>query len=838
MSFSQYTNKSSQETLKLLKTRESGLNSSEVLGRQKEFGKNALTKKELRAFVIFFRQLKSPLVYLLFVAAAISFFMGEAIDGFTILAIIFLNAILGFIQEYKSEKTIQKLENLISSKVLVRRENKEEVIKSSGIVPGDVVILRCGDIVPADLRVIQSENLAVSEENLTGEVYPVEKNSETLLQEERELTKSKNILFTGAHLTSGKAEGVVLAIARQTVMGEIARKSAAIEEKSSFEKYVDKFSKFILKTTGITLILLFIVVAVINHFENLDKFLLFAIALSVGIIPEALPLITAFTLSRGAAHLAKHHVVVKKLAAIEDLGNIEVLCTDKTGTITQSTLEVDKVEGSEPQKIILYSLLASSVFHRAKRETVDPFDAAISKKADSAVHTQTENYEKIWEQPFNPVLRYNAALVLEKSSNKKILIVRGAAESLFKMTVPINNLAEISQKIEKYGEIGHRSLICAYKEIGTNFDSKKDLHDLIYAGFLIFLNPLKSTSCETITKAKKLGVDVKILTGDDYRVARYIGQETGIMSNGEKVYTGEELAKLSTPEFEKAVFKNHIFARCNPDQKYRILETIKKKKSVGFLGEGINDAPSLKLADVGLVVEGGADVSREVGDIILLRNDLRVIIDSIVEGRKIFANIEKYIKVTLIGNFGNYYAMAVFAIILPFLPMLPVQILLLNLLSDFPAFGIASDSVDPEETRRPEHYNIERLAAVCVILGLVSTFFDFVFFGFFYKTGPDFLRTMWFIESILTEIFVILSLRSRRVFWKASRPSFPLLALLVFTFFATILIPFSGLGKVFHFVRPTMPAILLVLAIVITYFFATEIVKLAYYKMANNKNNK
>ncbi len=837
MPFSQYTNKNAQETLKLLKTSENGLNFGEVSARQKEFGKNVLGKKESRAFVIFFRQLKSPLVYLLFIATAVSFFMGEITDGFVILAIILLNSILGFIQEYKSEKTIQKLARLVSPRVMVRRHGQEGVIKNCEIVPGDIAILRCGDIVPADLRIIKSESLAVSEENLTGEVYPIEKNSNALPKEEKELTKSKNILFTGSHLTSGKAEGVVLAIGSQTVMGEIANQSAAIEEKSSFEKYVDKFSKFILKTTGITLILLFIAIVVINHFENLDKFLLFAIALSVGIIPEALPLIIAFTLSRGAGHLAKHHVVVRKLAAIEDLGNIEVLCTDKTGTITQSALVVDKIEGSEPRKVALYSLLASSVFERVEHEIVDSFDAAINKKANSIASTQLKNYRKIWEQPFDPDLRYNAVLVLEKSSNKKILIVRGAAESLFKMAVPLNNLAEISQKIEKYSAAGHRNLVCVYKEISANFDPKKDLSNLIYAGFLVFLNPLKSTSRETITKAKQLGVDVKILTGDDPRVAGYIGRETGIMTNGEKVYTGEILEKLSALEFEKAVLKNHIFARCNPTQKYKILETIKKKKSVGFLGEGINDAPSLKLADVGLVVESGSDVSREVGDIILLKSDLKVIVDAILEGRKIFANIEKYIKTTLVGNFGNYYSMAVFAIILPFLPMLPVQILLLNLLSDFPSFAIASDRVDVEETRRPEHYNIKHLAAICVILGLVSTFFDFVFFGFFYKTGPEFLRTMWFIESILTEIFAILSLRSRRVFWRASRPSKTLIALFIFTFFVTIFIPFSGLREIFHFTRPTMPAIFLVLVIVIAYFFVTEAVKLAYYRMANNKKS-
>ena len=833
MNFSEYTVKTVEEVLKDLKTSEQGLPEKEVTERQKIFSFNEIKVKEIGLWDILIRQFKSPFFYLLFIAAAIAFLIREEINALIILVFVFINVVLGFFQEAKAVKTAAILKRYVPLKARIKREGKEKVIGQKFLVPGDIILLEAGNIVPADLRIIKAKNFLVDEEILSGESVPVIKKSEVLLKETKEVFNAENIAFATTSVISGEAEGVVIGTGKKTFFGEIAKLTAEKERESAYEKSMLKFSNLILRIVVSSIIIVFFANLIIKGTTNFFDFLIFCIALIVSIIPEALPLVITFALSQGALRLARDKVVVKRLSAIEDLGDIEILCTDKTGTLTENKLSLEEIFSRDKEKCLLYGLLSSPLMKEEIDSAQNPFDVALFQKASIAIRKTLSQFREITEIPFDNNRLRNSAL-LEDEKGKKILIVKGAPEVILNLSSRFEKgekVSEIKEKIKTEGRQGKRILALAYKDFNKEEYSEEDEKDLNFLGYFSFIDPLKKTAKEAASLAEKLGVQIKVLTGDTPEVAGAIGKEIGLVKNQDEVILGETLESLNEIDFARACENFHIFARVSPQTKFKIVETLQKKLEVGFLGEGINDAPSLKIANVAIAVREGADISREVSDIILLRKDLRVIVDGIRKGRNIFSNINKYIKCTVSSNFGNFYSIALISLFIPFLPMLPIQILLVNLLSDFPLIAIASDKIDVEELRKPKAYQLNQVILLMILLALISSIFDLIFFAVFYKTGASMLQTLWFIESILTEIVLIFSIRTRHFFLKTKAPSFPLI---IFSFLAvaiTLILPFTNFGReFFHFVLPPISTLLVVLSLILGYFIISEIAKLIYFR--------
>jgi Mg2+-importing ATPase len=821
-----------------LGTSEGGLSMSEVLARQKKYGPNEIGGRETRWWHILGRQFKSPFIYLLIGAAALALVMGELVDAIMIVCFIAINSILGFVQEFHSEQSVRLLKKFVVTRSRVRRDGHEYLVNSKDLTLGDVIIVGTGDVLPADVRFFETNDLMADESILTGESAPADKRASDLSRAAADIYAATNMGFSGASIASGHGVGVVVAIGRETVMGEAARMTAETQRVSPFEKGINNFSRFILRM--VIVIIAFIFVANIwikGGGTDTAELVLFSIALAVSVIPEALPVVTTLSLSRGALRLAREEVVVKRLSAVEDLGSIEVLCTDKTGTITENKLQVAETYGENDRAIYL-AALASSFIGEKKREPNNAFDLALWNKISPDKKQDIEKTKRVSEIPFDPDRRRNSVLV--EIENECRMIVRGAFESIAPLCANLNKVKhkELENWIKAEGARGHRTIIIGERTCSaiTNY-KEKDEQMLSFVGAISFEDPIKSTTKSAVQTAATLGVKVKIITGDSREVAGAVAARIGLIKNAEAVLTGEELEKMDDDARLTAVEKFSVFARVSPRQKFLIIQTLQRKFEVGFLGEGINDAPALKLANVALAVAGASDIAREASDIVLLNPSLSVIMDGIKSGREIFANTVKYLKVTLISNFGNFYAIAVASLIISFLPMLPAQLLLLNLLSDFPMIAIAMDTVDKNELKRPRSYNVREVVLMAILLGLVSTVFDFIFFGLYFRKDPSVLQTNWFIGSVLTELVLIYSIRTRGFFLKARPPSMILAVLSIVAIGTTIILPFTPLGiGLFKFTPPTGKFLLTIFGVVLCYFVITEILKRVYYRFAGNGN--
>ena len=647
-----------------------------------------------------------------------------------------------------------------------------------------------------------------------------------------ELYEAVNLGFSGTTIVSGKGIGIVVATGKETALGTIAKLVTETKRVSGFATGIGRFSSFILRLVVITIALMFFANLIIKGGDvRVGEFFIFSIALAVSAIPEALPVVTTFSLSRGALRLAKHKVVVKRLSAIEDLGSIDVLCTDKTGTLTENRLTVAETYAADPHHALFLAALGSPQ-SSGKKDVNNAFDRALWDALDSEQQQQVNGFRQIAELPFTPERRRNTMLTAA-SDGTFTLIVRGAAETILPLCSGLAHhlQPEVENWIDQQGRQGRRVLALALREHADSTLHEEDEHDLRFLGLVSFVDPVKKSTADAVEKAKQLGVTIKILTGDGPDVAGAVAKTIGLVENENDVMTGSQLEERPAVEQLEAVERIAVFARVSPQQKYRIIQLLQQRYQVGFLGEGINDAPALKIANVALVVESASDIAREASDIMLLQKGLNVIVDGIKEGREVFANTTKYIKSTLASNFGNFYTIAVVSLFINFLPILPIQILLINLLSDFPMIAVATDSVDSEELQRPKSYDVKKIALVATLLGLVSTVFDFVFLGVFFHSGPQVLQTMWFLESILTELLFLFSIRTRGVFWKAKRPSTPILWLTVLAAIVTITLPFTHIGQTeFHFARPQAWAMAALFIIVILYFAASECVKLLIYR--------
>lgn len=834
MKFLTYAQSSTTDVAKLFSVDPAqGLSLPEIETRRKESGMNVLTESTISPLKIFLRQFKSSFIYLLLFATVLSFSLGQITEGVMILIFLFINAALGFYQEYRSEQTVELLKRYVATKVRVRRSGSISTINASELVLGDIIILEAGDSVPADIRVTEETNLVVNEEPLTGESVSVDKESASQTRSDIELYEAKNICFSGTTIVSGRATGIVFATGDRTMIGGIAKLAGGVARISSFEQELSKFSRFILYLVIVTLSFIFLMNVILKGFSaNIVELAIFSIALAVSVVPEALPLVMTFSLSRGARRLAKERVVVKRLSSIEDLGSIQMLCTDKTGTLTENKLSVHQTYGIKDRTILVAGVLGGSYLStKARGGTPDPFDTALWESLSPKEKEQIDSYIHINDTPFDPIHKKSSATVTH--GEETTLLVRGAPESIINCSkLSSEESSNILKWMADEGRAGRRTLAIASKKI---VDDNYEETNLTFVGCVSFIDPIKESARQAIKDAQTLGVKIKILTGDSREVAGVVAHEVGLAKTPDDVLTAREFFALPDGVRESALEQTNVFARVSPEEKYRLIELLQKNYQVGFLGEGINDAPALKIANVAIVVASASDIAREVSDIILLDNSLSVVIGGIREGRAIFANTVKYIRSSLSSNFGNFYAVAISSLFIPFLPMLALQILLVNLLSDFPAIAIATDTVDDAELREPRKYDVRNLIAMGTVLGIVSTVFDFIIFASFYKLGPEILQTHWFIESILTELLFLFSIRSRGLFFQTKAPSAILMVLTVLAISATLIIPFTSFGQsLFHFVAPTLSSLGFVLGIVALYFITTEFAKISYYKLTTS----
>ncbi|MEI6511315.1 MAG: cation-transporting P-type ATPase [Candidatus Uhrbacteria bacterium] len=821
MPFAPYTTQTAEDVLAKEKSSRDGLSSAEAGERLKSHGPNALDESRVSWVKVLGRQFRSPFLYLLVLAAGVSFALGELIDAGMIAGFVLVNAGLGFFQEYQSERSVELLRTFVTAKSRVRRDGKESLVNSHDLVPGDIVVVETGDVIHADLRFVETENLVIDESVLTGESIQVAKDEKALATETSQPFEAHNIGFAGTTVASGRGVGMVVATGKATEIGDISRLTAQTDGPSAFEKSLGKFSVLILQIIVVTLVAVFVLnIAIKGLSTNIPELLIFSIALAVSVIPEALPIVVTTTLSRGALRLAHRKVVVKRLSAIEDLGSIDVLCTDKTGTLTENKMAVAEVSSKDVDNCLYLAAVGSSFLGEEKIAANNAFDIAVWNRLSEADRARATAEKRSEEVPFDPVRRWNSVVVGDR------LVVRGAPEEIIALCKDKDSSAAAWEA--EQGKEGRRVLAVATRTFKGTVPTAGQ-GGLELAGIVSFEDPVKESTKMAIAHAKSLGVAVKILTGDSLEVAESVARQVGLIASSSEAMTGGEWAALSEPERDEAAKSHAVFARVSPQQKYLIIESLRKTLEVGFLGEGINDAPALKIASVGIVVDGASDIAREAADIVLLDHSLEVIIGGIREGREVFANTVKYIKATLASNFGNFLAIVTATLLVDYLPMLSVQILLLNLLTDFPMIAIATDAVDNGELASPRTYDLKDIIYAATVLGIVSTMFDFLFFGIFRHMGPERLQTNWFIGSVLTELVLVYSVRTRGFCWKAVAPSSTLLWLTTVAAAVGIAIPFLPFGtSVFHFVPPTIGMVGLIIAIVAAYFIVTETAKFVY----------
>jgi len=745
-------------------------------------------------------------------------------------------------QEYHGERATQLLKKYLVVHTRVKRDRQMISVESENLVPGDIVSIEAGDRLSADIRFLSCSGLMLDESIITGESLAVRKQSERLTVPPTEMFEAKNIGFAGTVLTAGRGEGIVFATGEKTALGDIALLVKEKKSETGFEKSIASFSRFIIQFVFATLVLIFLAnIFIKGDGINIPELLIFSLVLAVSVIPEALPAIVTVSLSRGALRLAHKKVIIKRLSAIEDLGSIEVLCTDKTGTLTKNILSVSDIFASDKRRCLFLSSLASLVNPTLKEKFHDAFDKAIWDSLSSEECASVQRTERIDTIPFDPDRRRNSVLIKNEFDEREI-IVRGAPEEILRLSRNIDSftLQNALRWMKEKGEKGERVLAVGRRAFST--DKKYTLYEeqqLEFIGMVSFFDPLKETTQDTLKKAQKLNVQVKILTGDSKDVASAVGRTVWLLRKRESAITGKELNAMGYVEKRKTIFSHNVFARISPREKYEIIKILQEKYEVGFLGEGINDAPALQISNVGLVVSGASDVARGSADVILLQKSLETIIDGIKEGRSIFANILKYLKITLTSNFGNFYSVAIASLFLPFVPLLPAQILLLDLLSDFPMIAIATDTVDTEELEKPKSYQAHSVVWISMLLGVISSLFDLMLFGKFAHMDPSILQTAWFLLSITTEVILIFSLRTRRPFFRSRKIPALLLGLSLVALSIAFLIPFSLFGQtIFSFIIPGKSMLFFVVSLALGYFVMTEIIKYLFEKHFHKENTK
>jgi Mg2+-importing ATPase len=822
------------ELLAHLQTTPSGITSDEARQRLARFGSNLLTpRKRSDSLALFLTQFKSPITLILLFAAGLSFFLHERVDVFIILAIVFISGLLGFWQERGAANAVEKLLAIVQIKAMVLRDGNPREIPVEEIVPGDVIILNGGDIIPGDCLILESKDLFVDEATLTGETYPVEKSAGELAKE-TQLGERNNTLFMGTHAVSGSAKAVVVFTGTETEFGKVSQRLKLRPPETEFERGVRRFGYFLMEITMLLVISIFAINAYMGR--PVLEALLFSLALAVGLTPQLLPAIISVNLAHGANRMAQQKVIVKRLASIENFGSMNVLCSDKTGTLTEGVVQVHSsldVEGKESEKVLLYAYL-NAFFETGFTNPIDsairnhrPFDVSGCKKLDEVP------YDFIRKRLSVLVSKDDKHLIVTKGALQNVLAVCLSAETSDEKIVDIAAVKEqIQQCFEEQSSQGFRILGVAYRDIGHDSLITKD-HEaaMTFLGFLVLFDPPKHGVGDTINQLSHLGISLKIITGDNKLVAANVGKQVGLA--GPSILTGHDLRSMSDEALLGRVNEINIFADIEPNQKERIILALKKTGNVvGYMGDGINDASALHVADVGISVDSAVDVAKDAADIVLLEKDLGVLVQGVREGRMTFANTLKYVFMATSANFGNMFSMAGVSLFLPFLPLLPGQILLTNLMTDIPEMTIATDSVDGEMVDHPRRWNIGFIRTFMLVFGILSSVFDYLTFGalfFLLNAKTDQFRTGWFMESVISASIIVLVIRTKMPFFKSIPGKYLSTATLVIAG-STLILPFTPLGKIFEFSQLPISFLLLMGAIVAFYIIAAEMAKAVFYR--------
>lgn len=837
----------------MLDSRAEGLSASQARKRLTRYGKNKFRDAPPPHLLLqFIRRFGNPLILLLLFAGAVSAATGESVSAAIIAAIVVMSVSLDFVQEHRAERTAERLKQSVALRAVVLRDGKEQEIAAHGIVPGDVVILHAGQLVPADGRVLSAQDLFVNQATLTGETYPVEKVPDVLPAND-ELHQAANALFMGSSVVSGSAAMLVCATGAQTQVGHVALAVAARREETAFERGIAQFGRLILAMTSL-LVAFVVLVNLLAHRPLLESFL-FALALAVGLTPELLPMVVTITLTRGALRLSRQHVIVKRLSAIQDLGAIDILCTDKTGTLTEGKIRLERhldIHGRESETVLRYAWL-NCFFESGMRTPME--DAVLVHDTIDAT-----GWRKIDEVPFDFERRRLSVLLAhrERDQERRWLLLKGAPEDVLAhctavcdelhveapgtaghSTCPLSDavLAAVRSRLQTLEHAGYRTLAVAIKEMPPERDHARldDESALTLAGFLAFLDPPKDSAAQAIHRLERHAVQVKVITGDSELVTQYIWRTLGIKPPGAPaagVLMGHEIAQMDDAALRTRVESAQLFCRVNPMQKNRVILALKANgHTVGYLGDGINDAPALHNADVGISVDTAVDVAKEAADLILLRHDLGVLASGVVEGRRTFGNVRKYLMMGASSNFGNMFSMAGAALFLPFLPMRPVQILLNNILYDLSESVIPLDAVDRREIMTPQQWDIRFLRHFMLTMGAVSSLFDFLTFYLLlqvFQFGERMFQTGWFVESLATQVLVIFVIRTR-LNPLASRPHPALVLVAIAVVISAVVLPLLPWGAHFGF-APLPLWFYGVLAILVSsYLLFAQIVKAAFF---------
>jgi len=832
-----YVNCSQEVLFGKLKTSEKGLSEQEARNRLLEYGLNEPAKKKKRTIL---RQILSkflnPLVVVLLIIGGFSLFFGEKISALLVSLMAIMSVVLAFVQEYRASKSAEKLSEMVHTTATVWRNGKSKEVSIREIVPGDIVDLFAGDMIPADLRIISCKDLFINQASLTGESFPIEKIATPIQANSNSMTELRNIAFMGSSVVSGTALGVVIKTGIATQFGELSRKLATMRIETSFDKGIQKFTMLMVKAMLCMVLFIFAIIA-LRH-GNFTEAFLFALGVAVGLTPEMLPMIVTINLSKGAISMSKKEVIVKRLNSIQNFGAMDVLCTDKTGTLTMDKIVLERhcdVVRKDNEDVLRYAYINS--FYQTGLKNL--LDRAILRHEKLLV----KQFKKIDEIPFDFSRKIMSVVV--EMEGKHRLITKGAPEEIFKRCthyeldgeiIDIGPLIISDLKVE-YDNLsadGFRVLAIAYKDLDNQKEaySKDDEKELILKGYVAFLDPPKLTAKKAIEALKKLGIDFKVLTGDNELVTKKICSEVGL--DVKELVSGDQVEKASDSELKELVKTTNIFARLSPLHKERLIRALHQNGHiVGYLGDGINDAPALKISDVGISVNNAVDIAKESADIILLKKSLMVLEDGVTEGRKTFGNIVKYIKMGSSSNFGNMFSMTGGSIFLPFLPMLPIQILLNNFLYDVSQVAIPTDEVDREYIMKPRPWNVNYIKKFMVIIGPISSIYDFLTYGvmlFIFHASPELFHTGWFVESLCTQTLVIHVIRTGKIPFIQSKPSKFLMSTSIAIVTIGILIPFSPLAKSFGFVPPPPMYFVVLFLMVSTYLLLVQVVKKWFIK--------
>jgi Mg2+-importing ATPase len=819
------------KVLQRLGSTSAGLTASEAESRLQRAPRRSQTKPRATGLRLFLKQFASPIVLLLVFTAAVSFFLHDPGDATIILGILIASAVLGFWQEHRSARAVEKLLSLVQTRAFVLRDGRAREIPVEDVVAGDVVEISAGSALPGDCLLLSSQDLFVDEAALTGESFPVEK-SVGVLKRDAALATRSNSLFLGTHVISGSARAVVVRTGPDTEFGKLSQRLQLRPPETEFERGVRRFGYLLLEVT----LLLVIAIFALNVYlaRPALESLLFSLALAVGLTPQLLPAIITVNLAHGARRMAEARVIVKRLASIENFGSMNVLCSDKTGTLTRGVAEIHSardLEGEPSEKVLYYAYLNAAF----QGGYANPLDDAIRRYRAFDL----SGCRKVDEIPYDFV-RKRLSVVVD-DSGQRLLVTKGAVRGVLEVStraeaangslIPIERVRPaLLRQWEALSQEGLRTLGIAYRAVEASMHHQALEADLTFLGFLVVHDPPAPQAGATIRELADLGVTLKVITGDNPLVAAAVMRNLGLSKL--RILSGTELRRLSDEALLARVNDLDVFAEVEPNQKERIILALRKSGNVvGFMGDGINDAPALHAADVGISVQGAVDVAKEAADIVLMESDLRVLLEGVRAGRRTFANTLKYVFMATSANFGNMASVAGASLFLPFLPLLPKQILLTNLLTDFPEMAIAADTVDPELVSTPHRWDMGFIRRFMFTFGLLSSVFDYLTFAVLLvvlHATPDIFRTGWFLESVVSAALVVLIIRGRRPFFR-SRPGKALLLATALSVGVTLALPWTVVARAFGFVRPPIAFLGGLAVIVVMYGCAAEFAKRRFY---------